>query len=52
MRTKLLTSSILALSMAAPAALAHQAGDIIVRAGAVTVTTGESTSGVDRKSVV
>lgn len=53
MRMNLLTSSILALSVAAPTALAHQAGDIIVRAGAVTVTTGESTSGVvvDRSSV-
>src|SRR5690554_2985669 len=46
MRIKLLTSSILALSVAAPTVLAHQAGDMIVRAGVVTVTTGESTSGV------
>lgn len=53
MRIKLLTSSILALSVAAPTVLAHQAGDMIVRAGVVTVTTGESTSGVvvDRSSV-
>src|SRR5690554_4639122 len=52
MRIKLLTSSILALSVAAPTVLAHQAGDIIVRAGVVTVTTGENTSGVvvDRTS--
>src|SRR5690554_2451120 len=46
MRIKLLTSSILALSVVAPTVLAHQAGDMIVRAGVVTVTTGESTSGV------
>src|SRR5690554_6430215 len=53
MRIKLSTSSILALSVAAPTVLAHQAGDMIVRAGVVTVTTGESTSGVvvDRSSV-
>lgn len=53
MKIKLLASSILALSMAAPNVLAHQAGDMIVRAGVVTVTTSESTSGVvvDRSSV-
>src|SRR5690554_7428464 len=46
MRIKLLTSSILALSVVISTVLAHQAGDMIVRAGVVTVTTGESTSGV------
>lgn len=46
MRTSLFTASLLALAIAAPLAQAHQAGDIIVRAGAVTVQTGESTSSV------
>src|SRR5690554_3683609 len=53
MRTQLLASTILALSVAAPSVMAHEAGDILVRAGVVTVTTSESTSGVvvDRSSV-
>lgn len=46
MRTSILASSLLALAVAAPAVQAHQAGDIIVRAGAITVQTHESTSGV------
>lgn len=46
MRTSILASSVLALAIAAPAVQAHQAGDIIVRAGAVTVQTHENTSGV------
>lgn len=52
MRTTLFATSVLALAIAAPSVQAHQAGDIIVRAGAVTVQTHESTSGVkiDRNS--
>ena len=46
MRTTLFASSLLALAIAAPSVQAHQAGDIIVRAGAITVQTHESTSGV------
>lgn len=46
MRKTLLTTAILAATIASPAAYAHEAGDIIVRAGAITVTTHESTSGV------
>ena len=46
MRTSILASSILALAIAAPAVQAHQAGDIIVRAGAVTVQTKENSSSV------
>lgn len=46
MRTTLLATSALALAIAAPSVHAHQAGDIIVRAGAITVQTHESTSSV------
>ena len=46
MRTTLFATSLLALAIAAPSVQAHQAGDIIVRAGAVTVQTKESTSSV------
>lgn len=46
MRTSIFASSLLALAIAAPAVQAHQAGDIIVRAGAVTVQTHESSSSV------
>lgn len=46
MRTTLFAASALALAIAAPSVHAHQAGDIIVRAGAVTVQTHESTSSV------
>ena len=45
MKPSLLAISVLAAATSAPA-FAHQAGDIIARAGVVTVTTGESTSGV------
>lgn len=37
MRKTLFTASVLAVALAAPFAQAHQAGDIIVRAGAITV---------------
>lgn len=37
MQKSLITTSLLALALAAPLAQAHKAGDIIVRAGAVTV---------------
>lgn len=46
MRTSLFTASLLALAIAAPLAQAHQAGDIIVRAGAITVDPQESSSNV------
>lgn len=46
MRTSLFAASLLALAVAAPVAHAHKAGDIIVRAGAVTVQTDESSSSV------
>ena len=46
MRTSILASSVLALAIAAPAVQPHQAGDIIVRAGAITVQTHESTSNI------
>lgn len=42
----LLTASVLALALAAPITQAHQTGDIIVRAGAITVDPHEDTSGV------
>lgn len=37
MRKTLFTASVLAVALAAPFAQAHQAGDVIVRAGAITV---------------
>lgn len=46
MRTSLFTASLLALAIAAPMAHAHQAGDIIVRAGAITVDPQESSSNI------
>lgn len=46
MRTSLLTASLLALAIAAPLAQAHQAGDIIVRAGAITVDPHESSGDI------
>lgn len=46
MRTSFFAASLLALAVAAPVAHAHKAGDIIVRAGAITVQTDESSSGV------
>lgn len=46
MRKSLLTASLLALSIATPMAHAYQAGDIIVRAGAITVDPRESSSDI------
>lgn len=46
MCTSLFTASLLALAIAAPLAHAHQAGDIIVRAGAITVDPQESSSDI------
>lgn len=46
MRTSLFAASALAIAIATPTVHAHQAGDIIVRAGAITVQTHESTSSV------
>jgi outer membrane protein len=46
MRKSLLTASLLALAIAAPMAHAYQAGDIIVRAGAITVDPRESSSDI------
>src|SRR5690606_12686287 len=44
MRKTLFTASLLAAALAAPLAQAHQAGDIIVRAGAITVDPREDSS--------
>lgn len=46
MRKSLFTLSVLAMALAAPLAQAHEAGDILVRAGAITVNPHEDTSGV------
>lgn len=46
MYKSLFTASLLALAIAAPIAQAHQAGDIIVRAGAITVDPHEDSSNV------
>ncbi|KHL70311.1 OmpW family outer membrane protein [Pseudomonas flexibilis] len=46
MRKTLFAASALALAIAAPLAHAHKAGDIIVRAGAVTVDPREESSGI------
>ncbi|MBU0950390.1 OmpW/AlkL family protein [Pseudomonas sp. NPDC047961] len=46
MRKTLFTASVLAVALASPFAQAHQAGDVIVRAGAITVDPREETSGV------
>jgi len=53
MRKSLFTLSVLAMALAAPLAQAHEAGDILVRAGAITVSTHEDSSGVkvDRGSI-
>ncbi|MGA6106850.1 OmpW/AlkL family protein [Pseudomonas solani] len=50
MKTPFLAASLLALAVAAPLAQAHQAGDILVRAGAITVnpTADSSSVQVDR----
>lgn len=47
MRNSILAASLLALAVASPAALAHKEGDIIVRAGAVTVDPHESSSDIN-----
>lgn len=46
MRNSILAASLLALAVASPAALAHKEGDIIVRAGAITVDPHESSSDI------
>lgn len=46
MRTTLFAASLLALAISAPLAQAHQAGDIIVRAGAVTVDPHENSDDI------
>lgn len=51
MRKTLFTASLLAAALAAPLAQAHQAGDIIVRAGAITVDPRED-SGVINHAVL
>jgi len=44
MKTSLLTASLLGLALTAPLACAHQAGDIILRAGAATTAPNENSS--------
>src|SRR5690554_6836940 len=44
MRKTLLATTLLATIAATPAAFAHEAGDIIVRAGAIHLSTNESSS--------
>ena len=46
MRKTIFATTLLAAAVATPSAFAHEAGDIIVRAGAVTVTTHESSGSV------
>ncbi|KJK08490.1 MULTISPECIES: OmpW family protein [Pseudomonas] len=46
MNKSLLSASLFALALAAPVAHAHQAGDIIVRAGAITVNPNEESSDI------
>ncbi|MBA1261484.1 OmpW/AlkL family protein [Stutzerimonas sp. NM35] len=46
MRKTLFTASVLAVALAAPVAQAHQAGDIIVRAGAITVDPREDSGNI------
>ncbi|MBD9426943.1 outer membrane beta-barrel protein [Pseudomonas sp. PDM15] len=46
MNKTLFATSLLALALAAPLAQAHQAGDIILRAGAITVDPHESSSDI------
>lgn len=50
MHKSLFSASLIALALAAPLALAHQAGDVLVRAGAITVNpkADSSTVKVDR----
>ena len=47
MRNSILAASLLALAVASPAALAHKEGDIIVRAGAITVDPHESSGDIN-----
>ncbi|MBG0842823.1 OmpW family outer membrane protein [Ectopseudomonas toyotomiensis] len=47
MYKSLFTASLLALAIAAPVAQAHQAGDVIVRAGAITVDPREDSGNID-----
>jgi outer membrane protein len=51
MRTPLFTASLLALAIAAPLAHAHQAGDIIVRAGAITVDPREDSGPINHATL-
>lgn len=44
MNKSLLGASLIALALAAPVAHAHQAGDFIMRAGAITVAPNEDSS--------
>ena len=46
MSKSLLTASLLALAVAAPSAMAHKAGDIIIRAGAIEVAPDSKSSSV------
>ena len=46
MRNSILAASLLALAVASPAAFAHKEGDIIVRAGAITVAPNEDSGSV------
>ncbi|WP_342624072.1 OmpW/AlkL family protein [Pseudomonas alkylphenolica] len=46
MNKSLLSASLFALALAAPVAHAHQAGDFIVRAGAITVNPNEDSSDI------
>lgn len=46
MRKTLFTASVLAVALAAPFAQAHQAGDVILRAGAITVDPREDSSAI------
>lgn len=47
MHKSLLTASVLALAIAAPAAQAYQAGDFVVRAGAATVAPNDDSNELD-----
>ena len=46
MNKSLLSASLVALALAAPLAHAHQAGDILIRAGAITVNPEADSSSV------
>jgi outer membrane protein len=46
MRKTLFTASVLAMALAAPLAQAHQAGDVILRAGAITVDPHEDSGDI------